>query len=140
MKIDGLGVAGWPLLGAVDRSEVVRRSRRVDERGLAAFARGSDTLEQLVAGRLHDEGLVGVYVDRALGVAELIVVRVRRVVRAQIFDATKVRAADREPCLGESLDDPIGLGFGGGRRAATREPGGAVLAHASAHLDRDLAP
>jgi hypothetical protein len=115
----------------VDGLEVAEGGAGVGEEVLAAGIGGADALEELIAGRVLEEWLVGVEADRCVGVAELVGVLVGGVVGAEIFDAAEVGADDAQAGGLEGGDEGLGGELGGGAvGGVVAEDGGAVLADA----------
>ncbi len=89
-----------------------RNAARVGQQVVAALVGRADALQHLVARRAVEERLVGVEVDRRVGVAELVGVLVGGVVGAQVLDAPEVSRHRAQPRGLEGGHDRLGLRLG----------------------------
>ncbi len=96
----------------IRRLEAAKHGECIREQVLAPLVGDADRLEELIPRWLLEKRLIGVQIDAGVGVPELIGIRVRRVVRAQILDATEMRRNDREPGADEGVDKFLGARFG----------------------------
>jgi hypothetical protein len=68
----------------VEARQIPERGLGIREDALATAVRCANALQQLIARRLIEERLIGVQIDRRVGVPELVGVRVRRVIGRQV--------------------------------------------------------